>query len=121
MVSMKISRHPNVTMLGVALITAAVTAGAVYGTTRVSQVNGGSISACVKKRDGTMRIVAEGTTCSPNESLLVWNVTGPVGPTGPTGAHGTTGPTGANGTTGPTGPTGVDGATGATGPTGPDG
>jgi len=85
------------------------------------------ISACVNNNDGTIRIVAQNTTCRNNEHLLAWNVAGPAGPVGPAGATGAQGPAGATGPQGPAGPVapqglqGLTGAAGATSAQGPAG
>ena len=43
------------------------------------------IQACVNASSGVMKVVAPGQHCTLNETLLQWNVAGPVGPTGPAG------------------------------------
>ena len=73
---------------------------------------GGTITGCVKKSNGNLRVVDDGTSCRRNESSLVWNQTGPKGETGATGA---TGPQGSAGPQGPAGPQGSQGPAGATG------
>ena len=88
------------------------------------------ISACVKKTDGRVRIVAAAATCRRNEQGVSWNAQGQPGPAGPAGAAGQSGPTGPAGAAGPAGiagPKGDPGAPGAAGaaghagPTGPQG
>jgi len=95
--------------------------------------NNAVIYACVKKKDGRMRVVAAAASCRRNERPLVWNAQGPAGPAGPAGAVGQAGPTGPTGAPGPAGTAGVKGDAGArgatgsagpvgrTGPTGPQG
>jgi type VI secretion system secreted protein Hcp len=61
---------------------------------------GGAITGCVKKSNGHLRVVDDGTSCHRNESPLVWNQTGPKGETGATGATGPQGPAGSQGPAG---------------------
>lgn len=42
-----------------------------------------TISACVGKATGVMRVTDAGTGCRSGETLLTWNVQGPQGPAGP--------------------------------------
>jgi hypothetical protein len=82
------------------------------------------INACVKKKDGRVRIVAASASCRRNELALAWNAQGqpgPAGPTGPVGRAGATGPAGSAGAAGPKGEPGARGETGAAGPAGPAG
>jgi hypothetical protein len=79
------------------------------------------MSACVNRDTGAIRIVSPGQQCKKTESLVVWNVQGPVGPQGPAGLPGPQGPQGVQGLTGATGNTGSTGAAGATGQMGPQG
>jgi hypothetical protein len=95
----------------------------------------GSITACVKTKDGgddggskgSLRIVGSASECKKNEQALSWNQQGPAGPAGPAGAAGAAGaagpagPTGAKGDAGPQGPQGEPGAQGPQGPKGDDG
>ncbi len=67
------------------------------------------IQACVNKQTGMTRIVSSVTQCTQKESLLTWNVQGPVGPQGPTGPAGLVGAVGPQGATGPAGPVGPPG------------
>ena len=92
----------------VAALVGATTIGFAAATTA------GLIYACVNNSSGSIHIVSATTTCTNNESALVWNT---EGPTGPQGATGPAGPTGSQGATGPAGV----GTTGATGPSGPQG
>jgi hypothetical protein len=82
------------------------------------------INACVKKKDGRVRIVAASASCRRNELALAWNAQGqpgPAGPAGPAGRAGATGPAGSAGAAGPKGEPGARGATGVAGPAGPAG
>ncbi len=88
------------------------------------------INACVKKKDGRVRIVAAAASCRRNEQAVSWNAQGQPGPAGPAGAAGLTGPTGPAGPPGPAGiagpkgdpgTPGAAGAAGRAGPTGPQG
>ncbi len=60
----------------------------------------GVIRACVHNQTGNLRVVAETTSCRPNESPLQWNVEGPPGPPGTDGEPGPIGPPGPPGGTG---------------------
>lgn len=83
---------------------------------------GGVVSACYSKTNGTIRVIDVATTsCKSSETLLSWSTVGPQGPTGPTGAVGPAGSAGAVGPAGPAGPTGLTGAAGPAGPPGPEG
>jgi hypothetical protein len=75
------------------------------------------IRGCVDST-GAIRIVVDGTSCADGETLLEWNITGPVGPQGPAGATGPAGPVGPAGEPGPQGPAGPAGAQGEQGPQG---
>jgi hypothetical protein len=112
------------------VVTAAVTAGAVYGTR--SSPPAKTITGCVNNSTKLIRIVSKTSDCRRNEKPLTWNVAGRAGPKGPvggigrpgSGARGPTGvagPTGSAGSTGATGPAGTTGPTGSTGPTGATG
>jgi hypothetical protein len=84
------------------------------------------INACVKKKDGRVRIVAASASCRRNEQALAWNAQGqpgPAGPVGPAGRAGATGPAGTAGAPGPKGEPGTRGETGGrpAGPAGPQG
>jgi hypothetical protein len=82
------------------------------------------INACVKKKDGRVRIVVASASCRRNELALAWNAQGqpgPAGPAGPAGRAGATGPAGSAGAAGAKGDPGARGATGAAGPAGPAG
>ena len=59
------------------------------------------INACVKKKDGRVRIVPVAASCRRNEQAVSWNAKGQPGPAGPTGAAGQSGPTGPAGPPGP--------------------
>ena len=80
------------------------------------------INACVKKKDGRLRIVSAAASCRRNEVPLAWNAhgaagrpgtTGPAGPAGAKGEPGARGATGAAGAAGPVGPSGPQGPAGA--------
>lgn len=60
-----------------------------------------TVYACVDKEAGTVRIVAQGATCRPNEYATSWNITGPQGATGPAGPQGSAGPQGPAGAAAP--------------------
>jgi hypothetical protein len=73
------------------------------------------IYACVKQRDGVIRVVQAGESCNKGEASLVWNVQGPAGLPGPAGPQGATGSMGPEGPMGPTGAPGAQGANGSQG------
>ena len=53
----------------------------------------GVIHGCYKTENGQLRVInVPGKTCTPGETPLNWNQTGPNGARGPTGALGPTGP-----------------------------
>lgn len=64
-----------------------------------------SLYACVKKKNGRMRMITSGR-CDKGEYLVTWSVVGPPG------ARGAKGPTGSPGPAGPTGPVGPEGPVG---------
>jgi hypothetical protein len=66
----------------------------------------GTITACVKKRGGQLRIADAGKKCAKSERKLSWAQIGPTGPQGPQGAAG-----GAGGA-GPAGAAGSDASVG---------
>jgi hypothetical protein len=85
-----------------------------------------TIIACVKKSNGSVRIITGKMKCTKNERLTIWtstsdNLIGPAGATGSVGATGERGPAGATGNDGAIGPQGTQGPTGATGPKGDTG
>lgn len=82
--------------------------------------NTGVISACMKTRDGTIRIIdfQAGRRCVTGETLITWNQKGVPGAQGATGATGSAGAPGAQGPAGATGPQGAPGLPGAQGPAG---
>jgi Collagen triple helix repeat (20 copies) len=85
-----------------------------------------TITACVKKSNGSVRIITGKMKCAKNERLTTWtstsdNLIGPAGATGSAGATGERGPAGATGNDGAIGPQGIQGSTGATGPKGDTG
>lgn len=56
--------------------------------------------ACVKTNGGTIRVVAQGATCTNSETLISWNQQGPQGIQGVPGPSGAPGPTGIPGSGG---------------------
>jgi hypothetical protein len=68
------------------------------GAYAVAASTGGTITACVNHRSGTLY---KATRCWKHDTKLSWNTQGPQGPVGATGATGATGP---RGLTGPQGP-----------------
>jgi Collagen triple helix repeat (20 copies) len=71
--------------------------------------------------DGVRIIDSATQVCSPDETAITWNQTGPQGPMGPQGIAGLQGLPGANGLPGKDGPPGADGAAGPQGLPGPQG
>jgi hypothetical protein len=120
-------RATRVALVSVALFAGA--AGVAYATQALTQTTTATtqIVACQLKALGTIRIVADATTCTKYETAISWNVagakgdTGPQGPQGAPGLAGAAGTDGVNGTNGVDGKNGVDGAAGAAGPQGPQG
>lgn len=62
-----------------------------------------TISTCVKKKGGSIRIVSARARCRRGEKALSWNAIGPAGPRGLRGFTGAKGPTGATGSAGSNG------------------
>jgi len=82
----------------------------------LAAVSGGStVSACVKKKGGSIRIVSARARCRKGEKSLSWNAIGPAGRQGPRGFAGARGFVGARGPTGATGATGSTGSAGSNG------
>lgn len=69
--------------LGLALVAALVSGGAVWATIPDSS---GVIHACYKTSNGQLRVIDTGlgATCNGSETALQWNVMGPTGPSGAT-------------------------------------
>lgn len=117
-------RLPRRRLLLVALPLALVAGVALAAQPSGRRPSNAVINACVKKKDGRVRVVAAAASCRRDELPLAWNGQGPAGPAGAAGAAGragATGPAGAPGpagTAGPKGDAGVRGATGAAGPAG---
>ncbi len=102
--------------------TLAIAAAGAYGAAALGP--DATITACVHRTTGNVRIVDAATACHATETLVSWNqqgAPGPAGAAGATGATGATGPAGPAGATGATGPQGPDGPQGPTGPIGPAG
>jgi hypothetical protein len=96
-------RWPVAVVALLALAVASVSALAAAG-------DGSTISSCVKKKGGSIRIVRASTRCRRNERKLAWNTIGPAGPRGLRGFTGGRGATGATGSAGAAGAAGVNGA-----------
>ena len=120
-------RLPRRRLLLVALPLALVAGVALAAQPSGRRPSSAVINACVKKKDGRVRIVAAAASCRRNEQAVSWNAQGQPGPAGPAGAAGAagqpgpTGPAGAPGPAGIAGPKGDPGAPGAAGATGPRG
>src|SRR5215831_21207272 len=74
---------PNLRRVSVALLM-----GLTFTTiaTRADAQN--TIYACVNNSSGAVKIVAAGTVCPNNQSLVTWNIVGPQGAQGPQGPQG---------------------------------
>ena len=117
-------RLPRRRLLLVALPLALVAGVALAAQPSGRRPSSAVINACVKKKDGRVRIVSAAATCRHNEQAVSWNAQGQPGPAGPAGATGRSGPTGPAGAAGPPGIAGAKGdpgARGATGAAGPAG
>jgi hypothetical protein len=99
-------------LIAIALLSSGLIAGNVVSTFAASDSS--LISACVDRKNGSMRYVKKGK-CKKTEIGLSWNVQGPTGSKGPEGAQGLQGPRGASGETGPTGDQGPRGLAGVDG------
>jgi len=71
------------------VVVAIILAGAL--TTVGAQVSPTTISACVHRVSGIVRIPPAGAACQPAESVVQWNIVGPLGPKGDPGDPGPTG------------------------------
>jgi hypothetical protein len=78
----------KVILLTTAILTVSFASMNVYASLTNTQ-----ISACIKN-DGSVKIVTASSTCAKNESLLVWNITGPKGEKGDAGSQGIPGEVG---------------------------
>lgn len=122
---------------------AAIAALGMFAYARIPSADG-TITACVKRAGGTLRVIDESRRCRRGERRLRLNLRGPrgakgepgpqgppgvglagpqglPGADGPVGAQGLPGSGGATGAQGPFGPTGPSGIQGPLGPTGPAG
>jgi hypothetical protein len=70
------------------------------------QAEAATIYACVKKSNGTARIVTKTTKCKKGETKVSWSTVGPAGKNGANGANGATGKAGSPGAEGKEGPQG---------------
>jgi hypothetical protein len=105
-----------------ALVCAAVlvvSAGAALATGIVGNpfvAGDGTITMCVQKASGAVKLAPSGGACGQSEQLVQLNIRGPQGPQG---VKGDTGAQGIPGSQGPKGDKGDPGAPGQTGPAGP--
>lgn len=65
-----------------------------------THANAAVIHACVKKKNGAVRIVSAKAKCKKNETKVSWNQEGLPGKNGSNGSNGTNGANGTNGTNG---------------------
>ncbi|MGE0229597.1 MAG: hypothetical protein AB7I38_07175 [Dehalococcoidia bacterium] len=86
----------GVAVLAGALALAVLVAGVTFA--RAQTANSTSITACVNRYTGFVRIVNSGSCWAPLENTLTWDRQGPSGPTGPTGVVGPSGLQGPPGT-----------------------
>lgn len=92
-----------------ALLLLLLPAGLVLGTA-LSFGQGSSsatVTGCVKKKTGALRVLKAGQRCTRGETRLRWNQRGPRGPAGAAGAPGAAGSKGPAGAKGETGDSGV--------------
>lgn len=115
----------------------AVIAGGAAVAQNSSNAAGSTVRACVKKTDGTVRVIGAKGKCRSNERLVqlaqgglqgastgtpgIQGPPGTAGAAGAAGAKGDPGAAGAAGAPGAKGDTGAQGAQGAQGPAGPRG
>jgi hypothetical protein len=81
---MKVRRKTAVLLIGVAALFAL---GVGVALASIPDA-GGVIHACYKTSQGQTRIVESAADCSPSETPIQWNQTGPAGATGPQGPPG---------------------------------
>jgi hypothetical protein len=79
------------------------------GGTSVAAINAipakdGTVTACVKKKNGSMRALVKGKKCKRGEKKVAWSATGPTGVVGTPGPAGAAGANGTDGAEGPVGP-----------------
>ena len=86
-----------------------------------SEDRSAAVHACVDRKGGHVRIVADGDECRSHENRLEWDTGRSPGPAGPQGQVGPAGPQGEPGPAGPQGPAGATGDPGAPGPQGEPG
>ena len=96
--------------LGMVLIVTAVGMASAMQQSRSS-----TITVCLDKEAGTVRVVKASATCKAGEKKLSWNRRGPQGVAGPMGETGAQGEAGPQGEVGPSGLQGTDGAQGPRG------
>lgn len=111
-------RLPRRRLLLVALPLVLVTGVALAAQPGGRKPSNALINACVKKKDGRLRIIGAAASCRRKEVPLAWNAQGAAGRPGATGPAG---PAGAKGEPGARGATGAAGAAGPVGPAGPQG
>src|SRR5215210_1736271 len=80
-----------------------VVGGTAWAAQTIASIVGadGTIHGCYAQKNGALRVVAEGTACTPRELPIQWNQQGPKGNKGDRGDPGARGP---KGDTGPPGP-----------------
>jgi hypothetical protein len=80
-----------------------VVGGTAWAAQTIASIVGadGTIHGCYAQKNGALRVVAEGTACTPPELPIQWNQRGDRGAPGPKGDAGPTGPKGDAGPPGP--------------------
>ena len=75
------------------VIVGALTVVSLNAVDAAMQINGADapaqISACVKRESGEIRLAGSSDDCKKSETLLVWNIQGPIGPKGANGCAAT--------------------------------
>lgn len=99
----------------------ALVAGVAFAQPKAPGSTSAVINACVKKTNGSVRVVKAAGSCRKGESALAWNRQGPAGVRGTNGSDGAPGPAGPGGPAGAAGAKGAAGAIGPAGPAGPKG
>ena len=104
--------------LSVGLIAGVLLATGIGGAVAATQIADSSrtsntLTACVKRTTGAVRIVSQSRKCRRGERRISWNRTGPQGPAGQSNSSSSSpGPQGPQGVQGVRGPAGADGAVG---------
>ncbi len=80
-------RFRRVALAATAAVVVAIAGGVTYAVADIG--SGGVINGCYKSQNGQLRLIDPATdSCSPSETPITWNQTGPQGPPGPPGPQG---------------------------------